>query len=96
MMKLHLKYVDDLSYLTSIDLKKKLVEDTDPIRPVSYHNRTEQVLPIEENILQDQVNQLSGFTNENEMQLNFKKTIVMLFNASKTNDFWRRNSNFLV
>ena len=41
MMKLHLKYVDDLSYLTSIDLKKKLVENTDPIRPVSYHNRTE-------------------------------------------------------
>ena len=86
---LHLKYVDDLSYLTAIELKKKLVEnpDVNPARPVTYHNRTNHILPSENNILQEQFKKLSEFTNENEMQINCKKTKVMLFNTSKKRDF---------
>ena len=86
---LHLKYVDDLSYLTAIELKKKLVEnpDVNPARPVTYHNRTNHILPSEDNVLQEQFNKLSEFTNENEMQINCKKTKVMLFNTSRKRDF---------
>ena len=86
---LHLKYVDDLSYLASIDLKKKLVENPEkkPVRPLTYHNRTSQILPQEENILQTQMDQLRDFTEENEMRINSKKTKIMLFNTSKKNDF---------
>jgi hypothetical protein len=86
---LHLKYVDDLSYLTSIDLKKKLIENPDknPERPLTYHNRTGQMLPQEENILQTQMNQLRDFTKRNEMRINSKKTKIMLFNTSKKHDF---------
>ena len=40
----------------------------------AINNRTEQVLPIAENVLQDQVNQLSHFAHENEMQLNYKNS----------------------
>ena len=89
LMNLHLKYVDDLSYLTSIDLKKKLVENPEknPVRPLTYHNRTSQILPQEENILQTQMDQLRDFTEENEMRINSKKTKIMLFNTSKKNDF---------
>ena len=86
---IHLHYVDDFSYLTSINLKKELIENPDmnPVRPVTYHNRTGQILPTEVNVLQDQMNKLSIFTEENEMQINVKNTKVMLFNTSKKNDF---------
>ena len=89
LMNLHLKYVDDLSYLTSIDLKKKLVGNPDKniVRPVTYHNRTSQKLPLKENTLQNQMDQLIEFTTENEMRINCKKTKIMLFNTSKKNDF---------
>ena len=81
--------MDDLSYLTSINLKKELIgnPDMNPVRPVTYHNRTGQILPTEVNVLQDQMNKLNIFTEENEMQINVKKTKVMLFNTSKKNDF---------
>ena len=86
---LHLKYVDDLSYLTAIHLKKKLIgnPETDPVRPLAYHNRTEHVLPQDENALQKQMDRLSLFADENEMQINSKKTKLMLFNTSKIFDF---------
>ena len=54
---LHLKYVHDLSYLTSIQLKKKLIgnPDSNPVRPLAYPNRTSHILPQEENELQKQM-----------------------------------------
>ena len=86
---LHLKYVDDLSYLTSIHLKQKLIvnPDQNPSRPLTFHNRTSHILPKKENILQDQMNNLISFTNDNEMVINCKKTKVMLFNSGKKYDF---------
>jgi hypothetical protein len=81
--------VDYLSYLTSINLKKELIRNPEmnPVRPVTYHNRTGQILPTEGNVLQDRINKLNIFTEENEMQINVKKTKVMLFNTSKKNKF---------
>ena len=86
---LHLKYVDDLSYLTSIQLKKKLIDNPDknPVRPLSFHNRTSHILPRKDNVIQDQMDNLISFTNENEMLINCKKTKVMLFNTGKKYDF---------
>ena len=87
--KLHLKYVDDLSYLTSINLKKKLIENSDPYPPLppSYHNRTSHTLPREENILQDEMEKLTAFANYDETQINCKKTKVMIFNTRRKFDF---------
>ena len=84
----HLKYVDGLSYLSAIELKKTLIvnPDANPVRPVTYRNRTNHVLPKEENKLQVQIDRLAAFTNENEMQINYKKTKVMIFNTSKKRD----------
>ena len=86
---LHLKYVDDLSYLTAINLKKKLTENPDdnPVRPVAFHNGTNHILPNEYNVLQGQINKLISFTNENELLINCTKTKVMLFNTRMKSDF---------
>jgi hypothetical protein len=86
---LHPKYVDDLSYLTSINLKKKLTGnlDSNPVRTLAYHNRTSHVLSQEENELQKQMDGLCLFAEENKMQINSKKNKLMLFNTSKNYDF---------
>ena len=49
------KLVDDFSLRASIDLKKTLVPNNNPKRPVPYRSRTEQILPRKDNILQDEV-----------------------------------------
>ena len=49
------KWIDDFSLFASIDLKKTLLPDTEPVRPVPYRNRTEHILPRKDNILQDEV-----------------------------------------
>ena len=45
--KAHMKYIDDLSYVHSMDLKKSLKLSTDTRRPLpmSYHDRTGHYLP---------------------------------------------------
>jgi hypothetical protein len=87
--KKHLKYIDDLSYLTSIDLKSKLAVnlDTNPIRPLAYHDRTGHFLPKEHCEISDQLDKLNNFVRENEMRINGEKTRVMLFNTAKKWDF---------
>ena len=85
---LHLKYIDDLSFLTSINVKKDLIENpVAPERPVTYHNRTNHILPNEKNVLQEQMDRLTAFVNENEMKINPKKSKIMVFNPNKKYDF---------
>ena len=56
-------------------------------RPVSYHNRTGQVLPENKCELQKQVNKLNTFVSEMDMRINQEKSKVMLFNTARTYDF---------
>ena len=51
---LSLKYIDDLSLLTAINLKLSLVADpVDRPRPFTFHERTQQILKTEDNYMQD-------------------------------------------
>ena len=85
--KKHLKYVDDLSLLTSIDLKTKLELNTNPTRPLNYHDRTGHILPKENCEISKQLVKLESFVNQHEMVINAEKSKVMLFNTSKKWDF---------
>jgi hypothetical protein len=82
------KYIDDGTVATSINLKKCLIND--PInrqRPLNYHERTMQVLPPENNLLQYYLDDTEKFTLENRMKINPKKSQVILFNKSRNWDF---------
>ena len=56
-------------------------------RPLAYHERTEHVLPHQNNLLQLTLNNLHRFTIDNQMKINVPKTKIMLFNKSKKFDF---------
>ena len=62
------KFIYDGTVATSINLKKCLIDD--PIerpRPLNYHERTMQVLPPENNLLQYYLDNTEQFTIENIM-----------------------------
>ena len=80
---LSVKFVDDHSCAVRIDLKKSLVPD--PLirqRPLKYHERTEHVLPLNNNLLQLELEDLKKFTVDNLMKINESKTKIMLFITS--------------
>ena len=73
------KYIDDASKACSIQLKKNLIPD--PSSCTGY------ILDPQDNQLQDSLNELKDFTNQNLMVINEKKSQIMSFNFSKTLTF---------
>ena len=55
-------------------------------RPLNYHQRTEQTLKEEDSQVAKQLKDVADYADLNEMKINQKKTKLMLFNSSKTND----------
>ena len=56
-------------------------------KPLNYHERTGHVLTCQSNFLQNTLDDLQEFTNDNLMKINISKTNVMLFNTSRNFDF---------
>ena len=81
------KYVDDLSVASAIKLKECLQKDHQITKPLTYHSRTEHVLPTENNPMIPQLQHITNFASENQMKINKEKTKVMLFSRSKSMDF---------
>ena len=82
------KFVDDGTVAVSIDLKASLISD--PVkreRPLNFHERTGQILPPENNLLQYFINDAEKFVAENKMVINSKKTKVIYFTKSRKWDF---------
>ena len=82
------KFVDDGSIAVSINLKTSLIPAMGTEnRPLNYHERTCQVLPYENNLLQWIIEDTEQFTIHNKMKVNPKKTKIILFNKSRKHDF---------
>ena len=85
---IHLKYIDDLSMAQAINLKECLITNPEPNppRPLSYHDRTNHLLPAQSYQLQEQLQQLVRYSQDNQMVINDNKCKVMLFNTSRKYD----------
>jgi hypothetical protein len=80
------RYVDDMTQAVSIDLRLKASIDLNPTHPLQYHERTGHILPVEENVLQHELERLMKYAEEHEMLLNESKTKVMIFNNATSVD----------
>ena len=74
------KWVDDFTVLARMDLKKVLVNDPAPTRPVPYRSRTGHILPYN-NSLQYKVDLVKSYSQKRKMLLNPIKTKTMVFNT---------------
>ena len=82
------KFVDDGTVAVSINLKKCLIKDPNSRpRPLNFRERTETILPAQNNLLQSYMDDTESFTEENLMKINSKKSKVLLFNKSRKWDF---------
>ena len=65
----------------------KLEQECELTRPLNYHQRTEQVLKEDFSLVKKQLTEIDEYARKHEMQINKKKTKIMLFNCSTQNDF---------
>ena len=82
------KFVDDGTVAVSVDLKACLIPD--PVsrpRPLKFHERTQHILPPENNLLQWFIRDAERFTQENKMVINRDKTHIISFTKSRKWDF---------
>ena len=63
----HWKYVDDLTIAEAVDLKTKLKldEENTLVKPLTYHERTQHILPPENSKVQQQLNEIVLYAEEN-------------------------------
>ena len=85
----HLKYIDDMTLAEAINLKRALIPNPDPCppQPLAYHDRTQHIFPEGDCQLQEQLNKLLEYCEQNEMLINGNKSKVMIFNTGRKYDF---------
>lgn len=86
---IHLKYVDDLTLAEAINLPTKLVNvPTDGRqRPDTFHARTGHALEPRDSQVFKELLRTEQYAKNNQMELNYKKTKLMLFNPCWFMDF---------
>ena len=86
---IHLKYVDDLTIAEAIDMKSQLsmVPVATRPQPDNFHERTGHVLEPSNSRIYSQLLKTEEYAKENKMEVNCRKTKLMLFNPCQTRDF---------
>ena len=89
---LHLKYVDDLTLAESIPMKTQLSEVPvqDRQQPDTFHERTGHRLSPEHSRVFQNLIETEKYAQKNKMQVNYRKTKLMVFNPGKSRDFLPR------
>ena len=82
------KYIDDMTQCVSMKLKEvtEINADQTTDLPRQYHERTGHVLKEEYNYIQQEVDKLKVYAEENKMKINKNKTKIMLFNQARKID----------
>ena len=87
---IHLKFIDDLTLAEAVNLKTSLIHAPNHFeKPVPFHSRSEHFLPSNKSMVQQQLDELKQYAITNEMEINTKKSKIMIFNPR------RRKTDFL-
>ena len=83
------KYVDDHTFAEAINLKQNLqpCPPEEICRPLNFHNRTGNFLPDGVSIMNQELDKLTRYTEELQMEINIRKSKVMPFNPHRKYDF---------
>ena len=81
------KFLDDSSQLRAINLRTDLIKNVNLVLPARFHERTGHSLNPAKNGLQSDLDEFQRFTSSKNLEINPKKSSVMLFNFSSALDF---------
>ena len=81
------KFVDDLSVATRVNLDTDLVSDLDRPEPHTFDERFKTKIMDDKNVLQEVIDDLTVFAGQRQMQINAEKSSVMKFTTSRTKAF---------
>ena len=86
---IHLHFVDDLTLAEAINLPKTLkhIGPNSRPQPDNFHSRTGHTLSPSDSKVYKQLVMTEKYAIDNEMEINYKKTKLMLFNPCKSIDF---------
>ena len=84
----HMKFVDDMTLAASMNLRECLVPNPEIGQPfpLAFHDRTQHILPENQNVMQKQLYIMVQYCQENSMKINHDKTKVVLFNIARKFD----------
>ena len=82
---MHALFIDDPSEAVAVNLSQSMSDPVQRPYPLNFHERTKQVL--KSYTLQENLNKIEHFTIKNRMNINEKKSKIMIFNMSKKYDF---------
>ena len=79
-MKTQEKYVDDMTQCVSANLKEVAIlnPNQNSDLPRQYHMRTGHILPLENNVIQHEVDKLKMYAKENKMVINEERTTKLM------------------
>ena len=69
---------------------KKMLKNDDSHtlqKSLTYHDRSEPILPPGRSQVQQQLYRIAEYAEENKIKINKSKTKIMLFNNARTRDF---------
>jgi hypothetical protein len=86
---MHAKYIDDLTVAEALNLKEVLTVEREEelIRPLNYHKRTEHKIKVNCSRVEDKLAEIEEHARQNQMEINQKKTKLMLFNTAIKYDY---------
>jgi hypothetical protein len=82
-----LKFVDDLSLAECVRLDTQLCPSNDHAGPRVYHDRNGLLLPPDQSVLQQRLDEMTTSVHLHDMRLNLAKSKVIPFNVTRKFDF---------
>ena len=81
------KFMDDATCQEVVDIKSSLCSNIDRSGPLPFHESSGKVLPGENSLLQDEYVKIKTISDQREMILNAKKTVLFVVNFTKIHQF---------
>ena len=81
------KFMDDATCQELIDINSTVVSNIDRSGPLPFWESSGKILPPQNSLLQNEINNVKRISDEREMKLNAKKTFLFVVNFTKIHQF---------
>ena len=81
------KFMDDATIQETVDINSSVCSNIDRSGPLPFHESSGKILPGENSMLQQELNNIKLMSDNREMLLNTKKTVLFVSNFTEIHQF---------